>query len=83
APMQKARYKRVGCRPDAWAANCIEEQGPVFNMPAGRANKILPSMADPSLMKRYQDLSDMFPLSDEDLGSGSDTVVETEPASGS
>ncbi|PKU36683.1 serglycin [Limosa lapponica baueri] len=81
--MQKARYKRVRCRPDAWSANCIEEKGPWFYMPAGGANRILPPMADPSLMKRYQELGDIFPLSDEESGSGSDVVVETEPASGS
>ncbi|NWI68685.1 SRGN protein, partial [Todus mexicanus] len=83
APMQKARYKRVRCRPDAWSANCIEEQGPVFDMPTGAANRILPPMADPSLMKRYQDLRSIFPLSDEEPGSGSNTALEAEPASGS
>uniref|UniRef100_A0A8B9J1T2 Serglycin n=1 Tax=Amazona collaria TaxID=241587 RepID=A0A8B9J1T2_9PSIT len=81
APVQKARYKRVRCRPDAWSANCIEEKGPWFYMPTGGANRILPPMAD--LMKRYQELGDIFPLSDEESGSGSDTMVETEPASGS
>lgn len=49
APMQRARYKRVRCRPDAWSANCIEEKGPWFYMPTGGANRILPPMADPSL----------------------------------
>ncbi|RLV97670.1 hypothetical protein DV515_00011550 [Chloebia gouldiae] len=83
APMQRARYKRVRCRPDAWSANCIEEKGPWFYMPSGGANRILPPMADPSLMKRYQDLGDIFPLSDEDSGSGSNSMVEAEPASGS
>ncbi|NXD67977.1 SRGN protein, partial [Eolophus roseicapillus] len=83
APVQKARYKRVRCRPDAWSANCIEEKGPWFYMPTGGANKILPPMADLSLMKRYQELGDIFPLSDEESGSGSDTMVEAEPASGS
>ncbi|NXD82333.1 SRGN protein, partial [Halcyon senegalensis] len=83
APVQKARYKRVRCRPDAWSANCIEEQGPMFYMPAGEANRILPPMADLTLMKQYQDLGDIFPLSDEDAGSGSNTMVQVEPASGS
>ncbi|KAM9379914.1 serglycin [Phaethornis superciliosus] len=83
APVQKARYKRVRCRPDAWSANCIEEKGPWFYMPTGGANRILPPMADPSLMKRYQELSDMFPLSDEESGSGSNAMAEAEPASGS
>ncbi|XP_064001739.1 serglycin [Pogoniulus pusillus] len=83
APMQKARYKRVRCRPDAWSANCIEEQGPWFHIPAGGANRILPPMADPSLMKQYQELSDIFPLSDDESGSGPDVSVEAEPASGS
>uniref|UniRef100_A0A8C9NUV3 Serglycin n=1 Tax=Serinus canaria TaxID=9135 RepID=A0A8C9NUV3_SERCA len=83
APTQRARYKRVRCRPDAWSANCIEEQGPWFYMPSGGANRILPPMADPSLMKRYQELGDIFPLSREDAGSGSNAMVEAEPASGS
>ncbi|KAF1506894.1 Serglycin, partial [Eudyptula minor novaehollandiae] len=83
APVQKARYKRVRCRPDAWSANCIEEKGPWFYMPTGGANRILPPMADPSLMKRYKELDDVFPLSDEESGSGSDAVVGAEPASGS
>lgn len=83
APMQRARYKRVRCRSVPWSANCIEEQGPWFHMPSGGANRILPPVADPSLMKRYQELGDIFPLSSEDAGSGSNTMVEAEPASGS
>nr|XP_009491094.1 PREDICTED: serglycin [Pelecanus crispus] len=83
APMQKARYLRVRCRPDSWSANCIEERGPLFSMPTGGANRILPPMADPFLMKRYQELGDIFPLSDEESGSGSDAAVEAEPGSGS
>ncbi|XP_005491097.1 serglycin [Zonotrichia leucophrys gambelii] len=83
APAQRARYKRVRCRSDPWSANCIEEQGPWFHMPSGGANRILPPGADPFLMKRYQELGDIFPLSSEDAGSGSNTVVEAEPASGS
>ncbi|KFO86132.1 Serglycin, partial [Buceros rhinoceros silvestris] len=83
APVQKARYKRVRCRPDSWSANCIEETGPWFYMPTGGANRILPPMADPSLMKQYQELGDIFPLSDELSGSGFDGTVEAEPASGS
>ncbi|XP_054238612.1 serglycin [Indicator indicator] len=83
APMQKARYKRVRCRPDAWSANCIEEQGPWFYIPAGGANRILPPMADPSLMRLHQELSNIFPLSDDESSSGSDTAMEAEPASGS
>ncbi|NXE08085.1 SRGN protein, partial [Lophotis ruficrista] len=83
APLQKARYKRVRCRPDAWSANCIEEKGPWVYVPTGGANRILPPTADMSLMKRYQELGDIFPLSDEESGSGSDVAVEAEPASGS
>ncbi|XP_027606307.1 serglycin [Pipra filicauda] len=83
APMQRARYKRVRCRPDSWSANCIEEKGPWFYLPTGGANRILPPMADPSLMRRYQELGDIFPLSDEDSGSGSNTMVGAESASGS
>ncbi|KAJ7415657.1 serglycin [Willisornis vidua] len=81
--MQRARYKRVKCRPDPWSANCIEEQGPWFYLPTGEANRILPPMADPSLMRQYQELGDIFPLSDEESGSGSNTAVGAEPASGS
>ncbi|NWU09401.1 SRGN protein, partial [Cephalopterus ornatus] len=83
APMQRARYKRVRCRPDAWSANCIEEKGPWFYLPTGGANRILPPMADTSLMRRYQELGDIFPVSDEDSGSGSNAMMGTEPASGS
>ncbi|XP_005235200.2 serglycin [Falco peregrinus] len=83
APLQKARYKRVRCRPDAWSANCIEEEGPWFYVPTGGANRILPPMADMSLMARYQDLQDTFPLSGPESGSGSDDMREREPASGS
>ncbi|NWR86407.1 SRGN protein, partial [Furnarius figulus] len=83
APMQRARYKRMRCRPDAWSANCIEEQGPWFYLPTGGANRILPPMADPSLMRRYQELGDIFPLSDEESGSGSSALAGAELASGS
>ncbi|NXF75522.1 SRGN protein, partial [Sclerurus mexicanus] len=83
APMQRARYKRVRCRPDAWSANCIEEQGPWFSLPAGGANRILPPMADPSLARRHQELGDIFPLSDEESGSGPSALAGAEPASGS
>lgn len=34
-------------------------------------------------LKSYQELSDIFPLSDEESGSGSDATVEADPASGS
>ncbi|NXX94953.1 SRGN protein, partial [Centropus bengalensis] len=83
APAQKARYQRVRCRPDSWSPNCIEEKGPWFYLPTGGANRILPPMADPSLMKRYQELADIFPLSDEESGSGFGTAVEVEPDLGS
>ncbi|NXA36660.1 SRGN protein, partial [Eudromia elegans] len=83
APLQKARYKRVRCRPDASAANCIEEKGPWFYMPEGGANHILPPMADPSLMKDYQELARIFPLSEEDSSSGFEDVTEVEQESGS
>ncbi|XP_062436164.1 serglycin [Rhea pennata] len=83
ASLQKARYKRVRCRPDAWSANCIEEKGPWFYMPEGGANHILPPMAHPSLMKDYQELANMFPLSEEESGSGFENVAEVEQESGS
>uniref|UniRef100_A0A8B9R1L9 Serglycin n=1 Tax=Anas platyrhynchos TaxID=8839 RepID=A0A8B9R1L9_ANAPL len=71
APVQKARYKRVRCRPDAWSPNCIEEKAP-WLLPHGGANRILPPVADPSPMKSDQ-MSDIFPLSEEESGSGLDT----------
>ncbi|NXG17604.1 SRGN protein, partial [Grallaria varia] len=83
APMQRARYKRVRCRPDTWSANCIEEQGPWFYLPTGGANRILPPMADPSLMRRYQELGGRSPVADEESGSGSSALGGAEPASGS
>ncbi|XP_032047556.1 serglycin [Aythya fuligula] len=81
APVQKARYKRVRCRPDAWSPNCIEEKAP-WLLPHGDANRILPPVADPSPVKSDQ-MSDIFPLSEEESGSGLDTALEMEPASGS
>uniref|UniRef100_A0A8C2SSS3 Serglycin n=1 Tax=Coturnix japonica TaxID=93934 RepID=A0A8C2SSS3_COTJA len=74
APAQRARYKRVRCRPDAWSPNCVEETGPWFQLHDGAANRILP-------MKRYQELRDAFPLSEELSGSGWDAALE--PGSGS
>ncbi|NXK05935.1 SRGN protein, partial [Herpetotheres cachinnans] len=83
APMQKARYKRVRCRPDAWSANCIEEAGPWFYMHTGGANRILPPRTDMSLMTRYQDLQHTLSSLDQESGSGFNRGRELEPASGS
>lgn len=69
------------CRPDAWSPNCVEETGPWFQLHDGAANRILPPLADPALMKRYQELRDAFPLSEEPSGSGWDAALE--PGSGS
>ncbi|XP_072195985.1 serglycin [Excalfactoria chinensis] len=80
APAQRAQYKRVRCRPDAWSPNCVEEMGPWFQLPDGAANRILPPLANPALMKRYQELGDAFPLSEEQSGSGWDALLE--PGSG-
>ncbi|XP_006023202.1 serglycin [Alligator sinensis] len=82
-PVQKARYKKVRCRPNAWLSNCIEEKGPLFEMPEGGANRILPPMADSFLMKTFQEQREFFPLSEEASGSGMEDTFETEPESGS
>ncbi|XP_042719191.1 serglycin [Lagopus muta] len=81
APAHRARYKRVRCRPDAWSPNCVEEMGPRFQLPDDAANRILPPLANPALMKRYQELGDIFPLSEEQSGSGWEPALE--PGSGS
>uniref|UniRef100_A0A8C9EJP0 Serglycin n=1 Tax=Pavo cristatus TaxID=9049 RepID=A0A8C9EJP0_PAVCR len=81
APAQRARYKQVRCRPDAWSPNCVEEMGPWFQLPDGASNRILPPLADPALMKRHQELGDTFPLSEEQSGSGWEALLE--PGSGS
>uniref|UniRef100_A0A803T6V5 Uncharacterized protein n=1 Tax=Anolis carolinensis TaxID=28377 RepID=A0A803T6V5_ANOCA len=52
SPVQRGRYMRVRCRPNARFANCIEEQGPVFDISDGSANMILPPKADPELYSR-------------------------------
>uniref|UniRef100_A0A8V0ZRY6 Serglycin n=1 Tax=Gallus gallus TaxID=9031 RepID=A0A8V0ZRY6_CHICK len=82
APAQRARYKRVRCRPDAWSPNCVEETGPWFQLPDGAANRILPPLANPALMKTYQELGDAFPLSEEQSGSGWDAALEMASGSG-
>ncbi|OXB63878.1 UNVERIFIED_CONTAM: hypothetical protein H355_001549, partial [Colinus virginianus] len=82
APAQRARYKRVRCRPDAWSPNCVEETGPWFQLPDGAANRILPPLANPALMKRYQELADAFPLSEDQTGSGWDAAPELGSGSG-
>ncbi|POI21295.1 hypothetical protein CIB84_014958, partial [Bambusicola thoracicus] len=82
APAQRARYKRVRCRPDAWNPNCVEETGPWFQLPDGAANRILPPLARPDLMKRHQELDDVFPLSEEQSGSGWNAALEMGSGSG-
>ncbi|NXP12221.1 SRGN protein, partial [Thinocorus orbignyianus] len=79
APMQKASDKRVRCQPDAWSTNCIKENQPWFSLPTGGANRILPP--DPSPRKTQQDLNVIFPLSDEEPGSGSYAAMAVETGS--
>nr|XP_003223733.1 PREDICTED: serglycin [Anolis carolinensis] len=72
SPVQRGRYMRVRCRPNARFANCIEEQGPVFDISDGSANMILPPKADPELMKEFQDHPEAFQLSGDEYGSGNE-----------
>ncbi|KAH0623516.1 hypothetical protein JD844_006345 [Phrynosoma platyrhinos] len=76
APVQRGHYMRVRCRPNAHFANCIEEQGPIFDIPDGSANMILPPKADPALMKKFQDHPDTFQLSGDEYGSGNEVDPE-------
>ncbi|XP_054839414.1 serglycin [Eublepharis macularius] len=80
APVQMGRYMWVRCRPDGLSSNCLEEQGQRFVIPDGAANMILPPMADPTLMKKFQDHPDTFALSEDNDGSGNE--IESESGSG-
>lgn len=73
-PMQRARYQRVRCNPDSNSANCIDEKGPIFNLLPPESNRILPPRTDSFPMTRFQDLNDVFPLSEDHSGSGSGDV---------
>ncbi|XP_003473634.2 serglycin [Cavia porcellus] len=82
-PMRKARYQWVHCSPDSNSANCIEEKGPVFDLPTDDYNEILPSKTDPFLIRKRQNLNDIFPLSEDYPGSGSGSGSSSESESGS
>ncbi|XP_036192826.1 serglycin [Myotis myotis] len=69
-PVRRARYQRVRCNPDSTSANCIDEKGPLFDLLPGESNRILPPRTDPFLMMRFQNLNDVFPLSEDYSGSG-------------
>ncbi|XP_034994323.2 serglycin [Zootoca vivipara] len=80
APVQSGHYAWVRCRPGAGSANCIEERGLRFVIPDGSANMILPPMADPMLMKKFQDHPEHFLVSGDEYGSGNE--IEQEYGSG-
>ncbi|XP_036120877.1 serglycin [Molossus molossus] len=67
-PVRRARYQRVRCNPDSNSANCIDEKGPMFDLPPGESNRILPPRTDPFT---FQNWNDVFPLSEDNSGSGS------------
>ncbi|XP_037701741.1 serglycin-like [Choloepus didactylus] len=73
--MRRARYQWVRCSPDSDSANCIEEKGPVFDLPSGESNRLLPPRTDSLPMARFPNVQDVFPLSEAysglDAGSGS------------
>ncbi|KAF7247437.1 Serglycin [Varanus komodoensis] len=69
----------VKCRPDARSANCIEGKGPLFAIPDGKANMILPPKADPMLMKTFQQHPGL-PYNGDEYGSGN--YMELESGSG-
>ncbi|XP_061491181.1 serglycin [Rhineura floridana] len=79
-PVQIGQYAWVRCRPGAHSANCIEERGIRFMIPEGHANMILPPMADPTLMKKFQEHPDTFLVSEDEYGSGNE--IEPEYGSG-
>ncbi|XP_004470596.1 serglycin [Dasypus novemcinctus] len=70
-PMRRGRYQWVRCNPESNSANCIEEGGPMFDLPPGESNRILPPRTDPFSMTRFQNMRDTFPLSEDYSGSGS------------
>ncbi|XP_067409042.1 serglycin [Emydura macquarii macquarii] len=85
-PVQKARLQSVRCRLEGKMqnnANCIEEKGPLFEIPESGANRILPPNADLFLMKRFQEQPSISPFYGEESGSGAEDIPETESESGS
>ncbi|XP_036986535.1 serglycin [Artibeus jamaicensis] len=70
-PLRRARYQWVRCTPDSTSANCIDETGPVFDLPLGESNRIPPPRTDPLSMTSTSNLNDVFPLSEDFSGSGS------------
>ncbi|XP_066478306.1 serglycin [Tiliqua scincoides] len=77
-PVQRGRYMRVRCIPNAHSSDCVEEKGPLFVIPNGGASMV-PPINDPLLMKKFQDHPGSFTLSGDEDGSGN----EIEPESGS
>ncbi|XP_066204981.1 serglycin [Saccopteryx leptura] len=73
-PIRRARYQRVRCNPDGNSANCIQEKGPMFDLFPGESNRILSPRTDTFSMTRFQNLDDVFPLSEDHSGSGSGDV---------
>ncbi|KAM8776444.1 serglycin [Rhynchonycteris naso] len=73
-PVRRARYQRVRCNPDSNSANCIDEKGPMFNLLPGESNRILSPRTDTFSTTRFQNLNDIFPLSEDHSGSGSGYV---------
>ncbi|XP_078499329.1 serglycin [Lissotriton helveticus] len=77
APVEKARYKWVRCKPDRASANCIEEQGPEFEIPQ-EANSFLPHKIVPVMRKTFVGRPSIFISSGEESGSGVDIASGTE-----
>ncbi|KAJ6632771.1 hypothetical protein lerEdw1_014612 [Lerista edwardsae] len=77
-PVQRGRYMRVRCRPDARSSNCVN-QGPLFVIPNG-GDSMAPPMDDPMLVKKFQDHPDTYAVSGDEDGSGNE--IEQEFGSG-
>ncbi|XP_012514176.1 PREDICTED: serglycin [Propithecus coquereli] len=78
-PMRRARYQWVRCNPNSNSANCIDEKGPMFDLAPGESNRILPPRTDPF---SFQNVDDIFPISEDSSGSGSGSGSGSESGSG-
>ncbi|XP_049628554.1 serglycin-like [Suncus etruscus] len=52
SPLRKARLQWVHCNPNSNSANCIDENGPTFELPPDEFNRIFPQSPGTSLSSR-------------------------------
>ncbi|XP_062959488.1 serglycin [Cynocephalus volans] len=82
-PMPTVRRQWVRCSPNSNSANCIDEKGPMIDLLPGESNRILLPRTDSFSMTRFQNLKNIFPLSEDYSGSGSDADSGSGSGSGS